>query len=82
MSEPIVQTTAGTVRGRLVDGIAIFKGIPFAAPPVGEHRFQAPAPVQPWPIRRRPRASSGPTCHSGSSNSDGGWGVLRPPGGP
>ena len=28
--------------------IHIFKGIPFAAPPVGELRWKAPQPVQPW----------------------------------
>jgi para-nitrobenzyl esterase len=48
MSETLVQTTAGTVRGRVEDGVAVFRGIPFAAPPVGPHRFQAPAPAQPW----------------------------------
>ncbi|HMS76314.1 MAG: carboxylesterase/lipase family protein [Gordonia sp.] len=43
-----VQTTAGIVRGTVVDGVASFKGVPFAAPPVGARRFQAPAPPQPW----------------------------------
>lgn len=42
------QVTGGTVSGVVTDGISIFKGIPFAAPPVGELRWKAPAPVVPW----------------------------------
>jgi para-nitrobenzyl esterase len=45
---PEVPTTSGRVRGRVTAGIAAFKGIPFAAPPVGTLRFLAPAPPQPW----------------------------------
>ncbi|MFF7314839.1 carboxylesterase family protein [Streptomyces sp. NPDC008137] len=45
---PVVRTTAGAVRGRKEEGLAVFRGIPFAAPPVGEARFQAPRPAQPW----------------------------------
>lgn len=45
---PEVRVTGGVVRGRVEDGLAVFRGIPFAAPPVGEHRFQAPAPVEDW----------------------------------
>src|SRR6185369_1966809 len=48
MSDPTVQTTTGTVRGRLEDGVAVFRGIPFAAPPVGPLRFQSPAPAPRW----------------------------------
>src|SRR3954465_3403542 len=44
----IVQTRAGGVRGVTEDGISVFRGIPFAAPPVGPRRFQAPEPTQPW----------------------------------
>ena len=33
------QTTAGTVHGTVVDGIGEFKGIPVAAPPVGDLRW-------------------------------------------
>jgi para-nitrobenzyl esterase len=28
--------------------VAVFRGVPFAAPPVGVHRFAATAPVTPW----------------------------------
>ncbi len=46
--EPEVRTSAGTVRGRWEDGVAVFRGIPFAAPPVGPCRFAAPRPAEPW----------------------------------
>src|SRR6476469_8673174 len=43
-----VRTTAGTVRGRRKDDLTVFRGIPFAAPPVGDARFAAPRPAVPW----------------------------------
>ena len=43
-----VETDAGTVRGTRHDGTLSFKGIPFAAAPVGELRFAAPAPAPSW----------------------------------
>jgi para-nitrobenzyl esterase len=42
------KVTGGTVSGVAASGISMFKGIPFAAPPVGDLRWKAPAPVQPW----------------------------------
>ncbi len=45
---PEVSTTSGRIRGRMEDGVAVFRGIPFAAPPLGARRFQAPAPPRPW----------------------------------
>lgn len=49
MTSPI-QTANGKVSGALNTdtGVHSFKGIPFAAPPVGALRWQAPQPVQPW----------------------------------
>jgi para-nitrobenzyl esterase len=43
-----VRTAAGTVEGAWEGGIAVFRGVPFAAPPVGPHRFAAPQPPVPW----------------------------------
>jgi para-nitrobenzyl esterase len=48
-SDPVVKVTGGTIRGRvLADDVASFKGIPFAAPPIGDLRWREPQPVKPW----------------------------------
>jgi len=45
----VVVTTSGGVRGRHpADGVTAFRGVPYAAPPVGPLRLQAPAPVPSW----------------------------------
>ena len=58
------KTTAGQVQGEAVDGIGEFKGIPFAAPPVGDLRWKAPQPVQPWQGVRK-TVAFGPACMQG-----------------
>ncbi|WOF23530.1 carboxylesterase family protein [Microbacterium betulae] len=48
LEHPIVATAAGRVRGFWRRGCATFLGIPYAQPPVGPLRFQAPQPHEPW----------------------------------
>jgi para-nitrobenzyl esterase len=43
-----VRVTGGMVRGVNERGIRAWRGIPYAAAPVGSRRFRAPAPVEPW----------------------------------
>ncbi|MFZ4559283.1 MAG: carboxylesterase/lipase family protein [Saprospiraceae bacterium] len=63
---PRTKTAHGTVEGlREASGILAFKGIPFAAPPVGNLRWKAPQPVTPWKGVRQatqfgPRAMQAP----------------------
>jgi len=45
---PIAETSSGTLQGSTQGPLHVFKGVPFAAPPVGELRWKAPAPVQAW----------------------------------
>ncbi|WP_063063502.1 carboxylesterase/lipase family protein [Nocardia violaceofusca] len=47
-SEPEVRTAAGVLRGRREAGPAVFRGVPFAEPPVGDLRFAAPQSVRGW----------------------------------
>ena len=46
--EPEVRITAGVVRGHSEGGLAVFRGVPYAEPPLGEARFQAPRPARAW----------------------------------
>lgn len=45
---PTVETADGPVVGVEGDGFRAFLGIPYAAPPVGDLRYRAPAPHDPW----------------------------------
>jgi para-nitrobenzyl esterase len=42
------RTGAGVVRGRVEGGLRVFRGVPFAKPPVGPLRFRPPEPPDPW----------------------------------
>jgi para-nitrobenzyl esterase len=46
--EPEIRTAAGVVLGRWENGVAVFRGIPYAQPPVGPRRFGTPVPAQRW----------------------------------
>lgn len=47
-ARPEVTVRDGVLRGVARDGVHVWRGVPFAAPPVGSHRFRAPAPPAPW----------------------------------
>ena len=44
----VVATAAGDVRGAAAGGLHVFRGIPYAAAPLGQLRWRAPQPVRPW----------------------------------
>lgn len=43
-----ISTPAGKLRGRQHDGVFIYRGIPYAQPPVGSRRFSPPQKIKPW----------------------------------
>jgi para-nitrobenzyl esterase len=47
-STAVIQTTSGSIQGIKESGISVFKGVPYAAAPVGLMRFKAPKPCQSW----------------------------------
>ena len=47
-TQAIVSSRSGKVEGEYREGLYVFKGIPYAAPPVGDLRWQPTQPVKPW----------------------------------
>lgn len=58
-SGPEVGTTAGRIRGTYDDGVAVFRGVPYAQPPVGDLRWRPPQPPTSWD-GVRPAVKNGP----------------------
>jgi len=57
----LVETKSGRLQGIYEDELYVFKGIPYAAPPVGELRWMPPQPVKPW-SGTRSAEEFGPIC--------------------
>jgi para-nitrobenzyl esterase len=57
----VVRLHSGPVSGKAEDGIRVFLGIPYAAPPVGKLRWKPPAEVASWTEVRK-TVEFGPSC--------------------
>jgi para-nitrobenzyl esterase len=65
-SGAIVNAPAGRLEGRIEGGVRVFRGIPYALPPVGAARWQPPAPMPRWNGVRQ-AVEFGPECVSPKS---------------
>lgn len=77
-SQPAAAQTVGTASGALsgvtVEGVSAWKGVPFAAPPVGALRWRPPQPVTPWKGTRSAERP-GPACPQPERSDAGGVGA-------
>jgi len=62
LAQAVVQAPAGAVRGETVEGVNIYRGIPYAAPPVGWRRWRPPAEAPRW-RETRDATQFGAACH-------------------
>ncbi|MEV1001074.1 carboxylesterase family protein [Nonomuraea sp. NPDC050202] len=82
-ADPEVRVGTGRLRGRVEDGVAVFRGVPFARPPVGALRLAAPMPAEPWEGVREAGAFGPPPPQSrllgaaGADDADGDWLTLN-----
>lgn len=60
----VVRTRAGILKGTDEDGLLVFRGVPYAAPPTGELRWRPPEPTPSWSGEREATrfASAAPQC--------------------
>ncbi|MEU9188071.1 carboxylesterase family protein [Streptomyces sp. NPDC048484] len=83
--QPEVRTQAGALRGEVgKEGTAVFRGVPFAEPPVGPLRFGAPRPARGWDGVRQATGFGPPPPQSAAfgmdalaSADDGDWLTLN-----
>lgn len=65
-AEPVkAKVASGVLAGDLADGVASYKGVPFAAPPIGDLRWKAPQPAANW-AGERAATEYGPSCSQNS----------------
>ncbi|MER6508303.1 carboxylesterase family protein [Nonomuraea sp. NPDC001636] len=78
-AHPQVTIRTGRLRGRIEGGVAVFRGVPYACPPVDGLRLAAPAPPEAWDGVREAAAFGPPPPQSrllgatGDAGADGNW---------
>ncbi|NMD54767.1 MULTISPECIES: carboxylesterase family protein [Tsukamurella] len=77
MPSAIVRTDAGAVRGVVADGVAAYRGVPYAASPVGPLRFAAPVRAPSW-TGERDASTAGPAAPQGPSRLEAVMGRRTP----
>ncbi len=78
-----VRIDTGLLAGTAATGqpsVRVFKGIPFAAPPLGENRWRAPQPAAKWEGVRKADAFAAPCAAGGGGGRGGGRGAAAPGG--
>ena len=65
-----VKVDGGWLQGTSEDGLTVYRGIPFAAPPVGELRWRAPQPAAKWE-GVKPADKFGARCYQGGRGAPG-----------
>ena len=61
VDRPTAQVNTGLLQGAVEHNMQVFKGIPYAAPPVGDLRWRPPQPAKPW-AGTRDASQFGPSC--------------------
>jgi para-nitrobenzyl esterase len=77
MVSPIAVTSYGKLQGKQENGVNVWRGIPFAAPPVGELRFRAPQPPETWDGIRN-ASEFGPVSHQPADSRGTRFGGIAP----
>jgi para-nitrobenzyl esterase len=72
MFDVVVKTPNGKLGGSIVDGVNMFKGVPYGAPTGGQNRFKPPRPPQPWGDDIFDATHFGPTAPQRSHDEMGG----------
>ncbi|HTQ08987.1 MAG TPA: carboxylesterase family protein, partial [Fimbriimonadaceae bacterium] len=67
---PVVESTLGNLRGVEENGLRVFRGIPFAKPPVGGLRFRPPEPPVKWAGIRDATRNAPPAVQPGAAGSE------------
>jgi len=62
LAQPVVEAPAGSLRGEAVDGVNVFRGVPYALPPTGWRRWKPPAEAPRW-RGTRDATQFGAACH-------------------
>ena len=76
--DTVVRTDSGSVEGQAQGGILAFKGLRYAAAPIGELRWRAPQPVAPWQGTQAARAPSAACIQKPELSIAAGAGDPRP----
>ena len=67
---PQVKVEAGLLQGTSENGLSVYRGIPFAAPTVGDLRWRPPQPAAKWQ-GLKPAVKFGPRCYQGGRGAPG-----------